>query len=72
MISTLGGSLSRGQALMISWICSSDRKVGVVDTSAIRRWVGIMVCGSSSRGSMGANSALCDRASAAPFWLLGW
>jgi hypothetical protein len=52
---------------MRSWICSSDRRVVVVDISAIRRWAGIMVCGSSSGGSRGVSSARRDRASAAPF-----
>jgi hypothetical protein len=39
----LWGNLSRGQALMTLWICSSDRRVGAVDISAIRRWDRIMV-----------------------------
>jgi hypothetical protein len=72
MISTLAGSLSRGQAWIRSWIWASDREGESVDISASRRWIRIMVCGSSSGGSTGVNSALRDRASAAPFWLPGW
>jgi hypothetical protein len=56
---------------MSLWICSSDRRVVMVDISTVRRWAGIMVCGSSSGGSRGVSSARRDRASAALFWLPG-